>query len=100
MQGIRLILSGDPQLFGIVGLSLAVSLSATAIAALLGLPLGARMALRRSGRLAQAVVNTGMGLPPVVVGLGVSILLWRTGPLGFLGLIYTPWAMIAAQVIV
>jgi tungstate transport system permease protein len=72
------------------------------IAALVGVPVGATLALRRfrGQALVQAVVNTGMGLPPVVVGLVVTMLLWRTGPLGFLGLLYTPLAMILAQLIV
>jgi tungstate transport system permease protein len=100
VQGVQLIVSGDAGLWTIVGLSLQVSLTATAISALVGIPLGARLALRGSGGLVQALINTGMGLPPVVVGLGVSVFLWRTGPLGFLGLIYTPAAMVAAQVIV
>jgi tungstate transport system permease protein len=100
VAGLRLILSGDPGLWAIVALSLIVSLSATAISAAIGIPLGARLALRGSGAITQALINTGMGLPPVVVGLAVSVLLWRTGPLGFLGLIYTPAAMVAAQVIV
>ncbi len=100
VQGVGLIVSGDAGLWTIVALSLQVSLTATAISALVGVPLGARLALRGSGGLVQALINTGMGLPPVVVGLGVSVFLWRTGPLGFLGLIYTPAAMVAAQVIV
>lgn len=100
VQGVQLIVSGDAGLWTIVALSLQVSLTATAISALVGVPLGARLALRGSGGLVQALINTGMGLPPVVVGLGVSVFLWRTGPLGFLGLIYTPAAMVAAQVIV
>jgi tungstate transport system permease protein len=100
VQGVGLIVSGDAGLWTIVGLSLQVSLTATAISALVGIPLGARLALRGSGGLVQALINTSMGLPPVVVGLAVSVFLWRTGPLGFLGLIYTPAAMVAAQVIV
>lgn len=102
IQSLQLIASGDPELLRIVWLSIEVSLSATLIAALIGIPLGAAMVLGRfRGRaLARVAVNAGMGFPPVVVGLGVTILLWRSGPLGFLGLLYTPPAMVAAQVIV
>jgi len=102
VQGLTLIVSGDPALLRIVSLSLLVSLTATAIAALIGVPLGARLALgsSRGQGLIQALINTGMGLPPVVVGLAVTMLLWRTGPLGFLSLLYTPQAMILAQLIV
>src|SRR4051794_698619 len=95
-QGVQLILAGDPELRRIVALSLAVSLSATLLATLAGVPLGTALALRRVpwAGVWQAAINTGMGLPPVVVGLVVTILLWRTGPLGFLGLLYSPPAMI------
>src|SRR5689334_441900 len=98
----RLILTGDGQLLEVVRLSLLVSLLATALAALLGVPFGVALALGRfrARGAVQAVVNTGMGLPPVVVGLVLSILLWRTGPLGFTGLLYTPAAMVLAQLIV
>jgi len=91
----------DAELFSIVALSLRVSLTAVALAALIGLPLGAFLALFRfPGRNACVVLlNSLMGLPPVVVGLGVYLLLSRSGPLGVLGLLYTPAAMIAAQCI-
>jgi len=96
-----LILAGDPALYAVVWLSMLVSLSATAVAAALGLPLGALLALTRfPGRAAVVVLmNAFMGLPPVVVGLAVFLLLSRTGPLGFLGLLFTPKAMIIAQAI-
>jgi tungstate transport system permease protein len=96
-----LILSGDPDLWAIVLLSLRVSVLAVLIAALIGMPLGAALALGRfAGRRALIVlVNALMGLPPVVVGLVVYLLLSRSGPLGVLGLLYTPTAMIIAQVI-
>jgi tungstate transport system permease protein len=83
-------------------LSLQVSLTATGLAAAVGVPLGVMLAVRRfRGRgLANALVNTGMGLPPVVVGLVVTLFLWRTGPLGVLALLYTPAAMVLAQLIV
>jgi tungstate transport system permease protein len=98
---LALIASGDPEFLGIVGLSLRVTLSAVAIACLIGMPLGATLAVARfPGRGALVViVNALMGLPPVVVGLTVYLILSRSGPLGALGLLYTPAAMIAAQVI-
>ncbi|MGF1563306.1 MAG: ABC transporter permease [Geminicoccaceae bacterium] len=98
---IRLVLTGDSDLLEIVGLSLRVSLSATVIACAVGLPLGALLAIARfPGRGAcLVVINALMGLPPVVVGLLVYLHLSRAGPLGFLGLLYTPSAMIIAQVI-
>jgi tungstate transport system permease protein len=97
----QLIMGGDATLFAIVKLSLAVSLSAVALAALVGLPLGALLALTRfPGRGAIVViVNAFMGLPPVVVGLAVYLLLSRSGPLGDLGILFTPMAMIIAQAI-
>lgn len=96
-----LVLSGDAALWQIVGLSLAVSLSAVVIAAILALPLGAALALGRfPGRGAIVVVlNACMGLPPVVVGLAVYLLLSRAGPLGSYGLLFTPTAMVIAQAI-
>lgn len=95
------ILTGDPELWGIVALSLQVSLGAVALAALIGLPLGAWLALARfPGRTALVVMlNSLMGLPPVVVGLCVYLLLSASGPLGVLGLLYSPTAMIIAQFI-
>lgn len=96
-----LVLSGDGDLYRIVALSLRVSLTATGLACLFGLPLGALLAVARfRGRNAALVlVNALMGLPPVVVGLLVYLHLSRSGPLGFLGLLYTPTAMIIAQCI-
>ncbi|MCA0025621.1 MULTISPECIES: ABC transporter permease [unclassified Mesorhizobium] len=95
----QLIASGDATLFAIVRLSLAVSLSAVAIAMVAGLPLGAIIALARfPGRSAIVVLLNGfMGLPPVVVGLTVYLLLSRSGPLGEFGLLFTPAAMVIAQ---
>lgn len=97
----HLIASGDAALTEIVGRSLAVSLGAVALAALVGLPLGAALALFRfPGRHAATVLlNALMGLPPVVVGLVVYLLLSRSGPLGVLGLLFTPTAMVIAQFI-
>ncbi len=99
-QALWLLLSRDPEVLGITWLSLRVSATATGVSLLLGVPLGATMALTRfpGRRLAIALVNTGMGLPPVVVGLLVSLFLWRSGPLGFLEILYTPAAMVIAQV--
>jgi tungstate transport system permease protein len=100
-QAFSLILHLNPELFGIILLSLKVSGLALVIATLLGLPLGALLGLKRfPGRdLAISAMNTLMGLPPVVVGLFVYLLLSRKGPLGFLGLLYSPSAMIIAQTI-
>jgi tungstate transport system permease protein len=91
----------DPRLWQIVGLSLAVSLSAVALATLVGMPLGAAIAVRRfPGRQVVVVLlNALMGLPPVVVGLFIYLLLSRAGPLGSLGLLFTPQAMVIAQTV-
>ena len=101
MSALDLILSGDPTLLAIVRLSLIVSLSAIVLAAMIGVPLGAFLALNRfRGREAVIVVmNALMGLPPVVVGLAVYLLLSRSGPLGTFGILFTPQAMIVAQTI-
>jgi tungstate transport system permease protein len=98
-SALALILHGDPTLFTIARLSLFVSLSATLLAAFVGLPLGALIALTRfPGRSGVVVVlNAFMGLPPVVVGLLVFLALSRSGPLGSLGILFTPGAMIIAQ---
>ena len=103
LSGVRhafeLLLRGDPQVMEIMWLSLRVSGIATLLSLVTGIPLGMLLALRRfPGRtLLLGVINTGMGLPPVVVGLVASIFLWRTGPLGFLDLLYTPSAIVIAQ---
>jgi tungstate transport system permease protein len=101
-QAIRLILSGDPQVLQITWLSIKVSATATLLSLIAGIPSGMALALTRfCGRgLLVALVNTGMGLPPVVVGLFVSIFLWRSGPLGFLDLLYTPTAIVLAQFVI
>jgi tungstate transport system permease protein len=100
-SGLRLVATLDLRLWEIVGLSLAVSLSAVALATLVGLPLGAAIAVGRfPGRQAVIVVlNALMGLPPVVVGLAIYLLLSRAGPLGELGLLFTPRAMVIAQTV-
>jgi tungstate transport system permease protein len=98
-QALQLIGGGDPTLLAIVLLSLKVSLTAVLIACVVGLPLGALVAIERfPGRHALIVLlNALMGLPPVVVGLVVYLLLSRAGPLGELGLLFTPTAMVIAQ---
>lgn len=101
-QAVRLLLSLDPELLSIASLSLQVSGLALLISTSLGIPLGAWLGLGRFlGRgLAVAFVYTGMGFPPVVVGLLVYLLLSRSGPLGELGWLFTPTAMVLAQVII
>ncbi len=101
LQAFNLIFHLNAELFGIILLSLKVSGLALMLAAVAGLPLGALLGLKKfPGRdLAISVTNTFMGLPPVVVGLFVYLLLSRKGPLGFLGLLYSPSAMIIAQTI-
>jgi tungstate transport system permease protein len=101
VSALHLVLTGDPALFAIVRLSLIVSLSAAAFAAVIGVPLGAFIALVRfpSRALAIVVLNALMGLPPVVAGLSVFLLLSRSGPLGALGLLFTPQAMVVAQML-
>lgn len=100
-EAFLLIAGADPALVGIVALSLQVTLSAVAIACVVGMPLGAALAVARfPGRgLVTVLVNAMMGLPPVVVGLVVYMMLSRSGPLGVLGLLYTPAAMIVAQTV-
>src|SRR5712692_1449134 len=101
-DAIRLIIRADAELVRIASLSLLVSGAATALAAAIGIPLGIALHVGRfPGRAPTAVlVNAGMALPPVVVGLLVMLVLWRTGPLGSLRLLFTPAAMVIAQVIV
>lgn len=98
---IQLIRAGDPVLWQIIVLSLTVSLSAVLFATVLGLPIGAALALGKfPGRNGLVVMfNASMGLPPVVVGLAVYLLLSRSGPLGELGFLFTPQAMMIAQAI-
>lgn len=102
LKAFELVVGLDGEIWAITWLSLKISATATFIALLLGMPLGVLLALTRfAGRsLVVALVNTGMGLPPVVVGLFVSLMLWRSGPLGFLEWIYTPTAMVLAQVVI
>ena len=101
VSALHLVLTGDPGLYAIVWLSLVVSLSALLFAALIGVPLGAFMALTRFPGREGAIValNAMMGLPPVVIGLAVFLALSHSGPLGTWGLLFTPQAMIIAQTI-
>jgi tungstate transport system permease protein len=102
LQAARLLATADAELLGVTWLSLKVSAAATLLSLVAGMPLGTILALVRfPGRgLIVALVNTGMGLPPVVVGLFVSVLLWRSGPLGALELLYTPTAIVVAQFVI
>jgi len=97
----RLIVSGDPALLEIVALSLRVTGAAVLLAALAGLPLGALLGVARfpGRRVITVVLNTGMALPPVVVGLGLYLVLSRSGPLGGMELLFTPAAMVLAQAV-
>jgi tungstate transport system permease protein len=101
-EALALLLGGDAELYGIIGRTLLISGLATLAAMLVGIPVGYVLARGRfPGRtLLLGVVNTGMGMPPVVVGLVVWLLLTRSGPFGGLELIYTPWAMIIAQFVI
>ncbi len=101
-EALRLLAAGDAEVWAILWLSVVVSASGTAIALILGVPAGAALALTRfRGRqLLVSLVNTGMGLPPVVVGLFITILLWRSGPLGAWEILYTPAAIVIAQAVI
>ena len=105
-EGIRkafwLLATFDPEVMGITCLSLKISGTATIISLLIGISTGVMVALSRfpGRRVVISLINTGMGLPPVVVGLFVTIFLWRNGPLGFLEILYTPAAMILAQAVI
>jgi tungstate transport system permease protein len=102
LKAVHLLVSLDPEVLGITLLSLEVSGAATLVSLLIGISVGTVVALTsfRGKQFVVSLVNTGMGLPPVVVGLFVSIFLWRNGPLGFLGLLYTPLAIVIAQSII
>ena len=101
-EAFRLLVAGDAEVWSILRLSLLVSASGTACALCLGVPAGALLALARfPGRqLLISAVNTGMGLPPVVVGLFVTIMLWRSGPFGGFEILYTPLAIVIAQAVI
>ncbi|PKN72647.1 MAG: tungstate transporter permease [Deltaproteobacteria bacterium HGW-Deltaproteobacteria-10] len=102
IKAFELIISFDPEVMGITWLSLKISGTATFISLFFGVSIGAGVALTDfpGKRIVISLINTGMGLPPVVVGLFVTILIWRSGPLGFLEILYTPYAMIIAQAII
>lgn len=101
-QALALLFAGEGEVWSILWLSLLVSGTATFVALLIGIPLGTLLALARfPGRsLVVSTVNTGMGLPPVVVGLFVSLLLWRSGPFGDWEILYTPTAIVIAQAVI
>lgn len=101
LEALHLLLTGDPEVWTITWRSLRISGMATLIGVVLGIPLGTYLALRRppGQRVWLSAVYTGMALPPVVVGLVVALLFWRSGPLGFLEWMYTPRAMVLAQTV-
>jgi tungstate transport system permease protein len=101
-QAFILLFTLDPEVLGITWLSLKVSGVATMISLLIGISVGTVVALTHfpGRRLVVSLINTGMGLPPVVVGLFVTMFLWRNGPLGFLEILYTPTAIIIAQAVI
>lgn len=101
-KALALIFALDKEVFSITWLTLLISGTATLVSLVLGIGGGTVLALAQfpGKKLAVSIVNTGMGVPPVVVGLFVSLMLWRSGPLGELGLLYTPTAMILAQVVI
>lgn len=106
LEGIKkaflLLVTFDPEVMGITLLSLQISGTATLISLLIGISVGTGVALSNfpGRKVVVSLINTGMGLPPVVVGLFVTIFLWRNGPLGILGILYTPTAIIIAQAII
>lgn len=97
-----LIFTGDKEILGILLLTIRVSGIAVIISMLLGIPLGFIVGLNnfRGKKIITAFINTGMGLPPVAAGLFIALLFWRSGPLGFMGMMYTPTVMIIAQVVI
>jgi tungstate transport system permease protein len=101
-KALELLAGLDPEVLGITLLTLQISGAATLVSLLVGISVGTAIALNdfRGKKVVVTLVNTGMAAPPVVVGLFVSILLWRNGPLGFLGLLYTPTAIVLAQAII
>lgn len=102
LEAVRLLLSGDSEVLAVTWLSIKISGLATLLSLTVGIGAGTTLALAEfpGKRLVVALVNTGMGLPPVVVGLFVTIFLWRNGPFGHLELLYTPAAMVIAQGII
>lgn len=102
VKAVALLVRGDPEILRITWLTLKLSGTATFLSVVIGMPIGFFLALRVfwGRKILLSLVNTGMGLPPTVVGLWVSIFLWRSGPLGFLGLLYTPTAILIAQLVI
>ena len=102
LEALRLIFTGDREIIEIILLTLYVSGVAVALSMVLGLPLGLFIGLNnfRTKKFFVSIINTGMGLPPVAAGLFISLMLWRSGPFGFLSIMYTPTAMIIAQVLI
>ena len=102
IQAVQLIVGRDPALFEVIALSLQVTGVALVFSTLVGIPVGSWLGLRhfRGRRLIMALLYTGMGFPPVVVGLFVYLMLSRSGPIGFLGWLFTPKAMVVAQTII
>ncbi len=101
-RAVSMLLRADSELATILWLSIKVSVGAVTLALAVGVPIGTWLALGkfRGQRFLVAIANAGMGLPPVVVGLTVAVLLWRSGPLGAWGILYTPTAMILAQLVI
>ena len=101
-KAIEMILSGDPEILEITLLTLRVSITAVLVSTLIGIPTGMFLGLARfpGRRFILAIINIGMGLPPVVAGLWITLFLWRSGPLGDLAWLYTPTAIIMAQILV
>jgi tungstate transport system permease protein len=102
IKAFELIITFDPEVMGITWLSLKISGTATFISLFIGVSIGTAVALNNfyGKRFVISLINTGMGLPPVVVGLFVTLMIWRSGPFGFLEILYTPYAMIVAQAII
>jgi len=102
IKAFELIVTFDPEVLGITWLSLKISGAATFISLFIGVSIGTAVALNNffGKRFVISLINTGMGLPPVVVGLFVTMMIWRSGPFGFLEILYTPYAMIIAQAII
>lgn len=102
LKAISLLVLVDQDVYEVIIMTLMVSGTATVISVFLGIPVGLWLALKEfpGKQFLVSIINFGMGLPPVVVGLFVSLLLWRYGPLGMLGIMYTPWAMIIAQAVI
>lgn len=101
-EAVRLLRTGDGDVYSTTARTAWITGASTLVAALVGVPIGLFVALGRfpGQRVLLAMANAGTGLPPVVAGLFIAIMLWRSGPLGALGLIYTPWAMVIAQALI